>query len=60
MVLQWHRLPREVEKSPALEVFQSRADVALRDEVSGLVVMGWWLDWVILEVFFSHNDSMIL
>ena len=35
VVLQWHRLPREVVESPSLEVFQSRVDVALRDVVSG-------------------------
>jgi len=31
----WHRLPREVEESPSMEVFQNCADVALRDMVSG-------------------------
>ena len=31
----WHRLPREEVESPALEVFKKRADVALRDVVSG-------------------------
>ena len=35
VVLQWHRLHREVVESPSLEVFQSRVDVALRDVVSG-------------------------
>ena len=25
----------------------------------GMVVMGWWLDWVILKVFFNLNDSVI-
>ena len=35
MVLQWHRLPREVVESLSLEVFQNRVDVALRDVVSG-------------------------
>ena len=24
------------------------------------VVTGWWLDWIILEVFSNLNDSMIL
>ena len=35
LVLQWHRLPREVVESLSLEVFKSRVDVALRDTVSG-------------------------
>jgi len=35
LVLQWHRLHREVVGSPSLEEFQSRVDVALRDVVSG-------------------------
>jgi len=35
LVLQWHRLPREVVESLSLEVFKKRVDVALRDVVSG-------------------------
>ena len=27
--------------------------------LAGVVVLGWWLDLVILEVFSSLNDSMI-
>jgi len=34
-VRQWHRLPREVVKSPSLEELKSRVDVALRDAGSG-------------------------
>jgi len=46
-VRQWHRLPREVVGSPSMEVIRSRADVALRDVVSGhgesglMVGVGW-------------------
>jgi len=32
---QWHRLPRELVKSPFLHIFKSRVDVALRDVGSG-------------------------
>lgn len=59
MVMQWRRLPRELVESPSLEAFKNHGYVALRDVVSG---MGWWLDFglVILEAFFSLNDSVIL
>ena len=40
VVLQWHRLHREVVQSPSLEVFQSRVDVALRTWSVGMVGMG--------------------
>ena len=26
----------------------------------GMVVLGWWLDLIILEVVSNHNNSMIL
>jgi len=35
VVLQWHRLPREVVESLSLEVLSNSVDVALRDVVSG-------------------------
>ena len=35
VVLQWHRLPREVVESTYLEVLKNRVDVALRDVVGG-------------------------
>ena len=60
VVLQWHRLPREVVQSPSLEVFQSRVDVALRMWSVGMVGMGWRLGQVTLEVFSNLKDSIVL
>jgi len=59
-VLQWHRLHREVVQSPSMEVFQGHVDVALRTWSVGMVGMGWWLDWVILEVLSNLSNCMIL
>ena len=59
-VRQWHRLHREVVESLFLEVFKKHMDMALRDMVSGHGMMGWWLDWMVLEVFSNPYDSMIL
>ena len=42
------------------EGVQGTLDVVLRDIVWGeLLVMGGWLDWVILWVFSNLRDSMI-
>ena len=35
VVMRWHRMPREVVRSPSLEVLKEGGDVALRDAVSG-------------------------
>ena len=33
VVLQWHRLPREVVQSPSVEAFKKHLDIVLRDMV---------------------------
>lgn len=45
--------------SPSLEVFKNHGDAVLRDVVSSMVGMGWWLDRMIIEVFCNFHDSMI-
>ena len=50
VVMHWHRLPREVVKSPYLEVLKKHGDVALRDTVV-MVGMGQQLDLTFLVVF---------
>ena len=52
------RLPREVVRSPSLEVFRNHGDVALRDVGSGHGGAGLGLG--ILEAFSNLNGSMIL
>jgi len=49
-----------VVESPSLEVLKSRVDVALRDVGSGCGGGGLMVGWVILEVFSSLHDSIIL
>ena len=54
------QLPGEVGVSLSPGVFKNRGDVALKDVVNGHGGMGGWLDWVILEVFSSLHDPMVL
>jgi len=35
VVMRWHRMPREVVRSPSLEVPRNHGDVAVMDMVSG-------------------------
>jgi len=61
VVMHWKRLPGEVGESQSVEVFKKKVDVVCRDMVYwATLVVGEWLDWMILEVFSNLNDSMLL
>lgn len=53
----WNRLPREVEESPSLEMFQKQADIALCDMV--MAEFNQSLDLIIVEVFSNTDKSII-
>ena len=56
VVMQWHRLPRQVVQSLSMKVSTKHGDVAL--SCAWLVGMAWWLGWMISEVFSNHNDAI--
>jgi len=59
-VRQWHGLPREVMKSPSLEVFEEHGDVSLRAMASEHGGDGLMVGKMVLVVFSNVNDSMFL
>jgi len=61
VVRSWSRLPEEVVKSPYLEAFKKHSDVVLRNMAYWeILVIGGQLNWMILEIFSSLGDSIIL
>ena len=60
VVMQWHRLPREVVGSPSLEVIKKRTGVALRDVVQWYGGDGLTVGLDHISGLSNLNDSRIL
>ena len=60
--IHYHRKSIQQEKkiSFRISIFKKHVDVVLGNVVEWAVLVGGWLDWMILEIFSNVNDSKIL